>query len=100
MTEQWFCIDPKECMCGGDTRAVRQTCSNYRSLRVDLDPTRVLNPALVPDPAPERPTLRDQFAMAALTGLAVRMDLENYSAPFAAGVAYKFADAMMKERGS
>lgn len=53
MSEQWFCIDPKECMCGGDTRAVRQTCSNYRSLRVDLDPPRGLNPALVPDPAPQ-----------------------------------------------
>jgi len=46
----------------------------------------------------ERPTLRDQFAMAALTGFMVRMDLENYSAPYAAGVAYKFANAMMKER--
>ncbi len=99
MTEQWFCIDPKECMCGGDTRAVRQTCSNYRSLRVDLDPTRVLNPALVPDPAPERPTLRDQFAMAALTGLLAAHDPESYlSDQGVSDRAYAIADAMMKER--
>ncbi len=97
MTEQWFCIDPKECMCGSDTRAVRQTCSNYRSLRVDLDPTRVLNPALVPHTAPERPTLRDQFAMAALTGL-----LQSGTMPASSAVskALTIADAMMKERGS
>jgi hypothetical protein len=98
MTEQWFCIDPKECMCGGDTRAVRQTCSNYRSLRVDLDPTRVLNPALVPDPAPERPTLRDQFAIAALPDL-VALNLAASEQEIAA-MAYRQADAMMKERGS
>jgi len=96
MTEQWFCIDPKECMCGGDTRAVRQTCSNYRSLRVDLDPTRVLNPALVPDPAPERPTLRDQFAIAALPDL-VALNLAASEQEIAA-MAYRQADAMMKER--
>ncbi len=99
MSEQWFCIDPKDCMCGGDTRAVRQTCSNYRSLRVDLGPGRVLNSALVPDLAPERPTLRDQFAMAALPAV-----MAGYGEPFdevsIARGSYVLADAMMKERGS
>lgn len=48
--------------------------------------------------APERPTLRDQFAMAALTGLlGFGDDLDPYDA---ASLSYTIADAMMKERGS
>ncbi len=46
--------------------------------------------------APERPTLRDQFAMAALTGLLAK----GRSHAVVVTDAYGFADAMMKERGS
>ncbi len=53
--------------------------------------------------APERPTLRDQFAMAALTGLlakawgdyALQQDADHIATQAGA-----IADAMMKERGS
>lgn len=53
--------------------------------------------AFVPaDPAdPDRPTLRDQFAMAALTGLLAH-GFAGRSAP--ATEAYAIADAMMKAR--
>ena len=43
----------------------------------------------------EMPTLRDQFAMAALTGMLMR----SVGYEETAEKAYKFADAMMKERG-
>lgn len=46
--------------------------------------------------APERPTLRDQFAMAALTGFAA-MVIDTSDDRIAA-MAYTLADAMMKER--
>ncbi len=46
--------------------------------------------------APERPTLRDQFAMAALTGLLASE--EFHSLTTAAKMSYAFADAMMAER--
>jgi len=99
MSEYWYCVDPKDCMCGGDTRTVRQTCSNYRSLRVDLDPTRVLNPALMPvghtpRVGEEQSTLRDQFAMAALTGLIAKGGFY----PSLAIMAYQIAGEMMRER--
>ena len=41
-------------------------------------------------------TLRDQFAMAALTGLLQKESI--YSASLAAEVAYHMADAMLKQR--
>lgn len=43
----------------------------------------------------EQATLRDQFAMAALTGMLMR----SVGYEETAEKAYKFADAMMKERG-
>jgi len=46
--------------------------------------------------APERPTLRDQFAMAALTGLLAAGGLAPPSS--AVSKAGALADAMMKER--
>ena len=42
------------------------------------------------------PTLRDRFAMAALTGLVSRTPRYDYGT--AAQSAYRYADAMMKER--
>jgi hypothetical protein len=47
--------------------------------------------------APERPTLRDQFAMAALTGLLASGNFGPNTSP---KLAYEVANAMMKERGS
>jgi hypothetical protein len=47
--------------------------------------------------APERPTLRDQFAMAALTGL-LASHLQQLTHTTAALNAWAIADAMMKER--
>lgn len=51
---------------------------------------------LIDEPAPERPTLRDQFAMAALTGLLAAGGLAPPSS--AVSKAGALADAMMKER--
>ena len=46
--------------------------------------------------APSLPTIRDQFAMAALTGLLASE--EFHSLTTAAKMSYAFADAMMAER--
>ncbi len=55
----------------------------------------------MPGPDPERPTLRDQFAMAALTGLLAAHDPESYlSDQGVSDRAYAIAGAMMKERRS
>ena len=51
----------------------------------------------------QQPTLRDQFAMAALTGLCSQHDatgMWSWTPPSAAKTAYVLADAMMAERGS
>ena len=50
----------------------------------------------MPGPDPERPTLRDQFAMAALTGLLADYNGTNWKGM--ANTSYAIADAMMKER--
>ena len=42
-------------------------------------------------------TMRDQFAMAALTGLTTHNAMTN-SANYAAKMSYEYADAMLKER--
>lgn len=57
-------------------------------------PPGLLGP-VVPSPEPERPTLRDQFAMAALTGV-----LDEYGVGHRdiAAMTYKIADDMMKAR--
>ncbi len=44
------------------------------------------------------PTIRDHFAMAALTGLLAAGDHHAYNRDEAAGEAWKQADAMMKAR--
>ena len=54
---------------------------------------------VVADAVPERPTIRDQFAMAALTGL-LASHLQQLTHTTAALNAWAIADAMMKERGS
>lgn len=53
----------------------------------------------LPPPTPQTPvaTLRDQFAMAALTGLLANPDAAKYKDR--AEVAYNYADAMMEARG-
>ena len=48
-------------------------------------------------PAPESATLRDQFAMAALTGLLMRREITSSPAGFA-NAAYKYADDMLAAR--
>ena len=54
-----------------------------------------------PAPSPPYLTLRDQFAMAALTGLiAYPRDCAGGNTPLAFGKrAYEYADAMLKARG-
>ena len=52
------------------------------------------NPGM-PKHTPERPTLRDQFAMAALTGYIAHRGFQED----AGRAAYAIADAMMKEMG-
>lgn len=53
-----------------------------------------------PTPAPDRPTLRDRFAMAALTGLVPgSIGLTADRATTIARAAYQMADAMLKARG-
>jgi len=48
---------------------------------------------------PEPPTLRDQFAMAALTGFVASGKLgEAYTQEVLAGASYQIADAMMEAR--
>jgi len=47
-------------------------------------------------PAPKTATLRDQFAIAALTGLLANPDAAKYKDR--AEVAYNYADAMLKAR--
>jgi hypothetical protein len=49
-------------------------------------------------PSPPYLTLRDQFAMAALSGLLAAGDHHAYNRDEAAGEAWKQADAMMKAR--
>jgi len=51
----------------------------------------------MPGHDPERPTLRDQFAMAALTGLLMGGGCGGFKE--AAEASFELADAMMKERG-
>lgn len=46
----------------------------------------------------EQPTLRDQFAMAALSGLLVNPDCDAEYRETYATAAYTFADAMMEAR--
>ena len=45
-----------------------------------------------------RDKLRDQFAMAALTGFVSNPDYEKYNPKHAASWAYSYADAMLVER--
>lgn len=55
-----------------------------------------------PKAPPVRPTLRDQFAMAALTGLCADCDKSkwtNSTKHFIASDAYALADAMLNARG-
>jgi len=49
----------------------------------------------VETPEPERATLRDQFAMAALTGLLMRGEI---GCEYVSERAYKFADMMLVKR--
>ena len=49
-------------------------------------------------PGPPYLTLRDQFAMAALTGLLAAGDHHAYNRDEASGEAWKQADAMLKAR--
>lgn len=44
------------------------------------------------------PTLRDQFAMAALTGLLAAPDLKDCRGPEIVEAAWEYANAMMKAR--
>ena len=46
----------------------------------------------------EQPTLRDQFAMAALTGKMAEQFYGSIDIPDLAEYAYEMADAMLKER--
>ena len=49
--------------------------------------------------SPETPTLRDQFAMAALTGFVASGKLSKvYTQEVLAGASYQIADAMMRAR--
>ncbi len=52
------------------------------------------------NPQNDQKSLRDEFAMAALTGLIAngKTDPEEYTYEFIAMVAYKFADRMLAER--
>jgi hypothetical protein len=65
-------------------------------------PTTIHTPdGFIPQAPPGPPylTLRDQFAMAALTGLLAAGDHHAYNRDEAAHEAWKQADAMMKKRG-
>ena len=48
--------------------------------------------------APEAKTLRDEFAMAALTGMLTDRDCGDVPATAVASAAYEYADAMMEAR--
>lgn len=63
---------------------------------------RTKTTAAKPKPAPVRANLRDQFALAAMTGLiAMRepKDWTNTTKHYIASDAYAIADAMLLERG-
>ena len=50
-------------------------------------------------PGPPYLTLRDQFAMAALTGVLANPENDSFEHEAFAIEAYRYADAMMKARG-
>jgi hypothetical protein len=86
VSRQWICTKIDGCSCIGKQPSAIVSCQNYLKGGVET--------------APERPTLRDQFAMAALTGLVARMKglsmtLDAYDI---AHNSWVLADAMMKER--
>ena len=85
MSRQWICTKVDGCSCIGKQPSAIVSCLNYLKGGVET--------------APERPTLRDQFAMAALTGL-LASHLQQLTHTTAALNAWAIADAMMKERGS
>ncbi|ALJ98268.1 transcriptional repressor [Brucella phage BiPBO1] len=59
---------------------------------------RSMNAEIVATSAPEK-TLRDEFAMAALSGFVVRQSATFSDADVAAKFAYRYADAMIAARG-
>lgn len=58
----------------------------------------VRNRAEQPNPTPETLTLRDQFAMAALTGIMAHDRDDEYAEEWVANRAYYLADAMLTAR--
>lgn len=65
-------------------------------------PTTIHTPdGFIPQAPPGPPylTLRDQFAMAALTGILGNPEFDEFLPEQWASEAYKYADAMMKARG-
>lgn len=105
--ETGYCGVGVACVCGGDVQAVRHGCGNWVKVR----PAKA---SYVP-PAADEPILarlRDEFAMAALTGWlahqspASMMRLfdeagDNILRPYQiiATDAYRMADAMLEARG-
>ena len=59
---------------------------------------RITQPEQKTEPTDAPKTLRDEFAMAALTGILANTDLSNSTAHEFAEIAYGQADAMMTER--
>lgn len=59
---------------------------------------RIVEPVGNPDKLDAPESLRDRFAMAALTGILANTDLSNSTAHEFAEIAYGQADAMMTER--
>jgi hypothetical protein len=68
----------------------------YPPKKTGVNTPSPITPVAFVAPAPERPTLRDQFAIAALPDL-VALNLAASEQEIAA-MAYRQADAMMKER--
>jgi hypothetical protein len=65
----------------------------------DVDPIITINPDVPLTFTGEKPTLRDQFAMAALTGLIADTDTEyDYALKEIPVLAYDYADEMLKAR--
>ncbi len=62
-----------------------------------MDKVQLLTTPYPPPTAPVYDRLRDEFAMAALTGLLASNSAFNETA-YAANRAYAFADAMLKQR--
>jgi hypothetical protein len=90
-----YCEDGKECVCAFDQPSTRSSCASWR----EITSTEQGEHATPESPPPHDPTrtLRDEFAMAALTGMLADPGGSGPPSSWAAA-SYALADAMLKAR--